>query len=74
MMQGKIDSPSLLSKSMLLELGMLKIDHIQKPLKDLLDQRVLEEISENVQDGEEITCCVPLVVQPKPKFTEMKSE
>ena len=35
--QGKMDSPSLLSKSMLLEIGMLRIDHLQKPLKDWLD-------------------------------------
>ena len=143
--QGKMDSPPLLSKSTLLELGMLKIDpegtlketnelriktvktpddsietvlceysdvfqgigcfrekntgkkievklemetdakpvaqkprpvpyHLQKPLKDWLDQGVKEEIFEKVPDGEAITWCSPLVVQPKPKFTEMKSE
>ena len=143
--QVKMDSPPLLSKSTLLELGMLKIDpegtlketnelriktvktpdnsietvlceysdvfqgigcfrekntgkkievklemetdakpvaqkprpvpyHLQKPLKDWLDQGVKEEIFEKVPDGEAITWCSPLVVQPKPKFTEMKSE
>ncbi|PFX12490.1 Transposon Ty3-G Gag-Pol polyprotein [Stylophora pistillata] len=143
--QGKMDSPPLLSKSTLLELGMLKIEpeetlkktnelrikiaktpddgieatlndysdvfqeigcfrekntgkkievklameseakpvaqkprpvlyHLQKPLKDWLDQGVEEEIFEKVPDGEAITWCSPLVVQPKPKFTEMKSE
>ena len=143
--QGKMDSPPLLSKSTLLELGMLKIDpegtlketnelrintvktldvsieailseyndvfqgigcfrekktgkkievklemetdaktvaqkprpvpyHLQKPLKAWLDQGVKEEIFEKVPDGEAITWCSPLVVQPKPKFTEMKSE
>ena len=143
--QGKMDSPPLLSKSTLLELGELKIDtegtlketnelrintvkmsddsietvlreysdvfqgigcfretntgkkievklemetdakpvaqkprpvlyHLQKLLKDWLDQGVKEEIFENVPDGEAITWCSPLVVQPKPKFTEMKSE
>ena len=35
---------------------------------------VLQEICKKVQDGEAITCCAPLVIQPKPKFTEMKSE
>ena len=143
--RGKMDSPPLLSKSTLLELGMLKIDpegtlketnelqikamktpddsietalreysdvfqgigcfrekntgkkievklemetdakpvaqkprsvpyHLQKPLKDWLDQEVKEEIFEKVPDGEAITWCSSLVVQPKPKFTEMKSE
>ena len=141
--QGKMDSPPLLSKSTLLELGMLKIDpegtlketnelriktvktpddsietvlreysevfqgigcfrekntgkkievkletdakpvaqkprpvpyHLQKPLKDWLDQGVKEEIFEKVPEGEAISWCSPLVVQPKPKFTEMKSE
>ena len=33
-----------------------------------------EEIFEKVPDGEAITWCSPLVVQLKPKFTEMKSE
>ena len=143
--QGKMDSPPPLSKSTLLDLGMLKIDpegtlketnelrintvktldvsieailseyndvfqgigcfrekktgkkievklemetdanpvaqkprpvpyHLQKPLKAWLDQGVKEEIFEKVPDGEAITWCSPLVVQPKPKFTEMKSE
>ena len=143
--EGKMDSPPLLSKSTLLDLGMLKIDpegtlketnelrintaktldvsieaipseyndvfqgigcfrekktgkkievklemetdakpvaqkprpvpyHLQKPLKAWLDQGVKEEIFEKVPDGEAITWCSPLVVQPTPKFTEMKSE
>ncbi|KAL9952955.1 hypothetical protein ACROYT_G040288 [Oculina patagonica] len=143
--QGKIDSPPLLSKSTLLELGMLKIDpegtlketnelriktaktqddnieavldeysnvfqgigcfrekstgkkievklemepdaepvaqkprpvpyHLQKPLNDWLDQGVKEEIFEKVPDGEAITWCSSLVVQPKPKFTDEKNE
>ena len=140
--QGKMDSPPPLSKSTLLDLGMLKIDpegtlketnelrintvktldvsieailseyndgigcfrekktgkkievklemetdanpvaqkprpvpyHLQKPLKAWLDQGVKEEIFKKVPDGEAITWCSPLVVQPKPKFTEMKSK
>ena len=138
--QGKMDSPPLQSKSTLLELGMLKIDpegtlketnelriktaktpedsieavlseysdvfqgigcfrdkstgkkmdvklemdpsaeplaqkprpvpyHLQKQLKDWIDQGVNEEIFEKVPDGEAITWCSPLVVQPKRKFT-----
>ena len=42
--------------------------HLQKPLKDWLDQGVKEEVFEKVPDGEAITCCSPLVVQPKPKI------
>ena len=48
--------------------------HLKKPLKDWLDQGVTEEIFEKVPDGDAITRCSPLVVQPKPKFTDMKSE
>ena len=143
--QGKMDSPPLLSKNTLLELGMLKIDpegtfketnelriktvkppadnieallseyskvfqgigcfkdkntsekievklemdpeaipvaqkprpvpyHLQKPLKNWLEQGVKEEIFEKVPDGEPITWCSPLVVQPKPKYTDVKKE
>ena len=43
--------------------------HLQKPLKG-----VNEEIFEKVPDGDAITWCSPLVVQPKPKFTDVKSE
>ena len=46
--------------------------HLQKPLKDWLDQGVNEEIFEKVPDREAITWCLPLVVQPKPTY--MKSE
>ena len=48
--------------------------HLQKPLKAWLDQGVKEEIFEKVPDGEAVTWCSPLVVQPKPKFTAMKNE
>ena len=48
--------------------------HLQKPLKDWLDQGVREEIFKKVSAGEAITWWSPLVVQPIPKFTEMKSE
>ena len=48
--------------------------HLQKPPKDWLDRGLKEEIFEKVQDGEVITWCSPPVVQPKPKFTEMKTK
>ena len=48
--------------------------HLQKPLKDWLDQGVKEEIFEKVPDGEAITWCSPVVVQPKPKFTDVRNE
>ena len=48
--------------------------HLQKPLKDWLDQGVKEDIFEKVPDGEPITWCSPLVVQPKPKFKDVKNE
>ena len=49
-------------------------NHLQKAVKDWLDQGVKEEIFQKVPHGEAITWCSPLVVQPKPKFTEMRSE
>ena len=48
--------------------------HLQKPLKEWLEQGVKEEIFEKVPDGEAITWCSPLVVQPKPKYTEVKKK
>ena len=48
--------------------------HLRKPIKDWLDQGVKEEIFEKVPDGEAITWRSPLVVEPKPKFTDVKSE
>ena len=47
--------------------------HLEKPLKDRLDQGV-KEIFKKVPDGEAITWCSQLVAQPNPKFTEMKGE
>ena len=141
--EGKMDSPPLLCKNTLLELGMLKIDpegtlrepndlriksvktqsgeiqdiideyssvfegigvfrdsqgekievklemdpaetpvaqkprhvpyHLKDPLKKWLEQGVEEKIFEKVLDGEPITWCSPLVVQPKPKYAERKT-
>ena len=48
--------------------------HLQEPLKKWLNQGVEEKIFEKVPDGEPITWCSPLVVQPKPKYTEIDKE
>ena len=42
--------------------------YLQKPLKRWLDQCIEEEIFEEVPEGEPVTWCSPLVVQPKPRF------
>ena len=47
---------------------------LQKPLNDWLDQEVKYKIFEKVPDGEAITLCSLLIVQPKPKFTDVTSE
>ena len=49
--------------------------HLQKPpLKYWLDQGVMEGIFVKASDGEAITWCSPPVVQPKPKFADVKNE
>ena len=48
--------------------------HLQKPLKEWIEQGVKEEIFEKVPEGEPITWCSPLVVQPKPKYTNIQKE
>jgi len=42
--------------------------------KKWLDQGMREDIFEKIPDGEAITWCSPLVVQPKPKFTKVRCE
>lgn len=42
--------------------------HLQKPLRNWLHQCIEEEIFEEVPEGEPVTWCSPLVVQPKPRF------
>lgn len=48
--------------------------HLPKPLKRWLDEGVEKEIFQKIAEGEAITWCSPLVVQPKPKFTETKKD
>ena len=45
--------------------------YLQKPLKEWLEQCIEGEIFEEVQKGEPVTWCSPLVVQSKPKFCKM---
>ena len=45
--------------------------YLQEPLKKWLDQCVEEEIFEEVPEGEAVTWCSPLVIQPKPKFNSV---
>lgn len=48
--------------------------HLLQPLKEWLKQGTEQKIFEKVPEGEPITWCSPLVVQPKPKFTEIDKE
>ena len=48
--------------------------HLQKPLKECLEEGVEKKIFEKVPACEPITWCSPLVVQPKPKFTEIEKD
>ena len=45
-----------------------------KPLKEWLEQGINENIIEKVPDGETITWCSLQVVQPKPKYADIKNE
>ena len=42
--------------------------YLQEPLKKWLEQCIEEEIFEEAPEGEPVTWCSPLVVQPKPKL------
>ncbi len=44
--------------------------YLQGPLKKWLEEGVKEEIFEEVPQGEPVTWCSPLVVQPKPRFSK----
>lgn len=48
--------------------------HLKEPLKKWLDQGLAEGIFEWVPDGEAVTWCSPLVVQPKPKFAHVAKD
>ena len=44
--------------------------YLRKPLKEWLDKCIESGIYEKVPDGEPIIWCSPLVVQPKPRFSQ----
>ncbi len=46
--------------------------YLQKPLRSWLDQCIQEDIFEEVPDGEPVTWCSPLVVQPKAKVQQYR--
>lgn len=48
--------------------------HLQDPLKKWLIQGMEQDIFEPVPEGEPVTWCSPLVVQPKPKFTSVDKD
>ena len=48
--------------------------YLQKPLKAWLEQGIAEDIFEEVPQGEPVTWCSPMVVQPKPRFANVSKE
>ena len=48
--------------------------YLQEPLKKWLGQCVEEAIFEEVLEGEAVTWCSPLVVQPKPTFNAVDKD
>lgn len=48
--------------------------YLQKPLKSWLDQCLADDIFEEVPQDEPITWCSPLVVQPKPRYTNVPKD
>ena len=48
--------------------------YLKEPLEKWLRQGIEKEIFEPVPEGEPITWCSPLVVQPKPRFTNIDSD
>ena len=48
--------------------------YLQEPLQKWLDECVKEEIFEKAEPGEPVTWCSPLVVQPKPRYSNVSKE
>ena len=48
--------------------------YLQAPLKAWLEQGITDDIFEEVPTEEPITWCSPMVVQPKPRFTNVSKE
>lgn len=45
--------------------------YLQEPFQKWLDECIKEDIYKEVQPGEPITWCLPLVVQPKPRYGDV---
>ncbi|XP_053380205.1 uncharacterized protein LOC128548778 [Mercenaria mercenaria] len=45
--------------------------YLQDPLKKWIDECIEQDIFERVKNGEVVTWCSPLVVQPKPRYNEI---
>lgn len=48
--------------------------YLEEPLRKLIQQGIEEDLFERVEEGEPITWCSPLVVQPKPRFKKEKEK
>lgn len=48
--------------------------YLQEPFEQWLEQGVQEDLFEKVPENEPITCCSPVVVQPKPSFINTEKE
>ena len=48
--------------------------YLQAPLKTWLEQGIADDIFEEVPNGEPVTWCSPMVVQPKPRFANVSKD
>ena len=48
--------------------------YLQMPLKTWLEQGIADDIFEEIPNGEPVTWCSPMVVQPKPRFTNISKD
>ena len=48
--------------------------YLQTPLKTWLEQSIADDIFEEIPNGEPVTWCSPMVVQPKPRFTNISKD
>ena len=48
--------------------------YLQTPLKTWLEQGIADDIFEEIPNGEPVTWCSPMVVQPKPRYTNISKD
>ena len=48
--------------------------YLKEPLRKWLDECIKEEIFEEINPGEPVTWCSPLVVQPKPRYSAIRKD